>query len=110
MGAEVVALLVGHENGATRIDLKRRTVSDVAGQAVGISEKWAHLAPRLDGGPSVSLLKLKDVEYRLNVLEKPTGNLTNSRYIADLEAHLAGGGQVEDSVQSRENRRRFQCS
>ncbi len=85
-GAEVVALLIGHEKGATRIDLKRRTLSHVAGLAVGVSEKWADLAPRLDRGPSVSLLRLKDVEYRLTILEKPTGDLIHSSYVADLEA------------------------
>ncbi len=86
LNAEVVALLVGHETGATRVDLKRRTVSDVAGGKVGISARWADLSPTLDSGPTVLLLRLKDVEYRLNILEKPTGNLIRSQYIADVQA------------------------
>ncbi len=108
-GADVVALLVGHEKGATRIDLKRRTVSDVAGLAVGVSEKWADLAPRLDRGPSVSLLRLKDVEYRLTILEKPTGDLIHSSYVADLECvGLQRPSRRSCSIASKS--RGFRCS
>jgi hypothetical protein len=85
--------LLGHEQGATRIDFKRRTVTDVAGLAVGLNEIYADLSPRLDSGPSVPWLKLKDVEYRLNILEKPAGNTGN--HVASLEARWLVEGNAK---------------
>ena len=92
-GAATMTVLLGHEHGATQIDFKRRTITDVAGLAVGLNEIYADLSPRLDSGPSVPLLKLKDVEYRLNVLEKPAGSGGN--YVASLEARWLVEGNAK---------------
>jgi len=93
LGSDTLTLLLGHEHGATQIDIKRRTVTDVPGVNVALSEKYAGLSPSLDSGPSILLLKLKHVEYRINILEKSA--TTTSHYVASLEARWPVAGKAK---------------
>lgn len=90
-GSGAQTLLVRHEHGTTQIDIKRRRVTDVAGVNVGLNEKYAGVSPSLDSGPSILMIKLKNVEYRINILEKNTG--TTSHYVASLEAKWPAEGK-----------------
>jgi hypothetical protein len=92
-GAAKMTALLGHEQGAIHIDFQRRTITDVADRAVGLNEIYAHMSPRLDSGPSVPLLKLKDVEYRMNILGRPAGSA--GHYVASLDVRWLVEGKAK---------------
>jgi hypothetical protein len=90
-GPHAMTLLLGHEQGATRIDIKRQSITDVVGLTVAVNDKGPALSPALDSGPSVLLVKLKDVEYRANILEKPA--TYKDHYVASLEVRWPAEGK-----------------
>jgi hypothetical protein len=90
---DAMTLLLGHERGATRIDFKRRTITDLVGVKVGLSARYPDLSPSLDSAPAVLLFKFKEIEYWLNILEKPAK--PTEHYTASLEARWPVDGKAK---------------
>ncbi|MFI5461256.1 MAG: hypothetical protein ACHRXM_38120, partial [Isosphaerales bacterium] len=92
-GPDAMTLLLGHEQGATQIDIKRRTITDIVGLTVAAGDKGPAFSPALDSSASVLLVKLKDVEYRANILEKPA--TYEGHYVASLEVRWPAEGKAK---------------
>jgi hypothetical protein len=92
-GSAKMNLLLGHAHGATRIDIRRRTVTDVPGRTVAECAAALPWSPSLDSGPSVVLIKLKDIEYRAKILEKREKPSVD--YVVSLEARWPTEGKAK---------------
>jgi hypothetical protein len=88
-----VILLLGHAHGATQIDIKRRTITDVVGRSVAEVDHDPALSPALEGGASVLLIKLKDVEYRAIIRKMPA--TSEGHYVANLEVRWPASGKAK---------------
>ena len=91
-GLGAMTLLTSY-SGSLQIDIKRRTITYVAGLTVAKGDKDLELSPSLDSGPSVLLLKLKDVEYRVVILDKCTEK--TPYHVARLEAQWPVQGKTK---------------
>ena len=92
-GSTATALLLGLPQGAMHIDIARKTITYLPGLTIASGDDETELSPAIDSGPSVLLLKMAKLEYRLNILEKKSPKV--SHYVAALEANWPADGKTK---------------
>jgi hypothetical protein len=92
-GSGAQTMLIGQERGALKIDVSRRTITYVAGLTVPAVVDDSGVSHSLHFDPTALLIKLKNVEYRVNVLEQPSR--TANFHLANLEARWPAEGRTK---------------
>ncbi len=93
---DAAILLLGHHQGAMRIDVKRRSVTEAVAAEVPRARQDTESRSGNSPAPSGPIVKLKDVEYWAQVLDGPTRR--TPYYVARIEARWPVEGKTKTLV------------